>query len=230
MTTIRHFRYIFLTVLVLLSVEGESQVKDACLWSSVEMKISPIKNWKIITCFGYRLNENLTETESIFVETGIQYKLNDYFRISGEYRFMKKNIRLDNYYATRHRYTGEFKTEFPFRQFEIDIALKYQLNQYDAIEHDWGNTKIISRNRDKITLSYKFDKIRLKPFIFHEVFIPLFSTSDYTIDSQRTGGGIEYSIQKKHSLKVMYFVESEKSNSSRYLNYITFLGYGYNFK
>jgi hypothetical protein len=227
MMTIKMIRFGIFILFFFLSTKVESQVKDACLWSSAEFSFSPFKKGNILSGIGYRLNENLSQTERIYAEIGIQYKILKYLRIGIEYRYVEKNIHNERYYATRHRFTGELKIGYQIDRFGFDWACKYQIYKYDDIEHDWGNTKITHYNRNRFTISFLPKNSDIKPYVFSEIFIPLYPASIFFTDTQRTGAGVDFELNKKNTLKLMFFIETEQTNTNRYQNYITNIGYSF---
>lgn len=225
MMTIRLFRFVLVVSFFLLSNLALSQIKDACLWSSIDAKTSLFKNLQLKIEIAYRLNENVQQTEKIYAETGFEYQLNKIFSIAGKYRFIKKNLHNDHFFATRHLYGTELKTTYVVNQFEFNWTSKYQINQFDNAEHDWGNTKLTSCNRNKFSIEYRIKKAEIKIYFFYEMFVPLFSSSYYFVNEHRTGFGLKYNLNNTNAVKLTFMFEEEKDNDEIYNNFIGSIAY-----
>lgn len=220
----------FLFLLFILSINVSAQYKDALIWTSVEAETTVLKNWNLRGEIAYRINNNFQSTDKVYAEAGIQYKINKYFRVSGEYRFIEKNIPEDYFYAERHRLQAKIKSGFKFSEIRFNWTGKYQLKFYDDAEHNWGNTKLTTHIRNKFQFKYKAKGKNLYPYLYYEFFIPLNALSiyQYSFDTHRMAGGLEYEINKKNSLKLYFLFEKEKNDSGDINNYI--YGIGYSFK
>jgi len=228
---IKIIRLSLIFLLLNLSSNVWAQYNDAALWTSLEAETTFKKNLKFRGEIGYRLNDNYQKTDKYYVETGIQYKFNKFLRLSTEYRFIQKNIREDNFYATRHRFTSEIKSGYKFAGMRFNWTGKYQFKIFDEAEHNWGNTKTISHIRNKFQLKYKIKGKTLYPYVYYEFFIPLnvMNLYQYSLESHRIAGGLEYQFNKKNSIKLYFLYEKELHEIEDINSFISGIGYSFSF-
>lgn len=226
---INFFRICMLTVLSLLFANVYAQNNDALLWTSIEVEKKFKSDITLKTEVGYRLYNNYQNIDKYYAELGISYKLNKYFRLLGQYRFVQKEKTFDHYFASRHRVSVGTKSGFKYKKFRFNWTCKYQLKVFDDIEHNYGNTKLSSYNRNKFQVKYKTSSIKLFPYISYEFYIPLHAMSEYqyAIDTQRFLVGMEYKINKKNSFKLFYMLENEQQDFGYFHNNIVGLSYAY---
>ena len=223
------YRVWMLLVFSFLFANVNAQNNDALLWTSIEVEKEFKSKITLKTELGYRLYNNYQNIDKYYGELGIGFKFNKYFKLYGRYRFIQKEKIFDDYFASRHRVTLGTKTGFKYKKFRFNWTCKYQLKVFDDIEHNYGNTKLSSYNRNKFQVKYKASNIKLFPYISYEFFIPLHTMSEYqyTIDTQRFSIGAEYQINKQNSFKLFYMLENELQDFGYLHNNIVGLSYAY---
>lgn len=223
-------RTIFI-ILLLFSINLSGQNKDAALWSSIQAEFSPLKDLDAKIETGYRLQNNFKATDKLYAEAALEYKIWDYLRIAGEYRFSEKYNVEDNFYAERHRVMIKIKTGAKLDDFGFSWTGKFQTSFYDPTEHNWNNPKYISHLRHRFQIKYRNKKCFVYPYTFYEFYIPLKKSDVFYLktDAYRIAGGLEFKILKNNFIKTFFMYEEEMDEHINRQNYIYGLAYSHQF-
>jgi long-subunit fatty acid transport protein len=203
-----------------------AQVNDAGLWTSINIDKKISKKFSISLSEEIRFNENISEMGSIFTDAGINYKINKIIRISGNYRFINKR-RIDDSYSQRHRYYFDFSIRTKFQYFTLMFRTRYQ-SQYKDIYSSPDGKVAENYIRNKLTIKYELDK-KWSFYGSFEMFSPLRTYDKILFDNLRYNAGIEYSINKMHSIDLSYLIQKEYNVKNPWTDYVICVGYNFSF-
>lgn len=207
---------------LLLALDSYSQVQDANLWMNVSIEKKIIPSLSVTLNQEFRLNENITELGTFFTDIGLTYKINKYLRISASYRFTNKR-RLDDSYSKRHRYYFDLTVRKKFSPLILSFRTRFQSQYTDVFSSVEGKTpEYYSRN--KLTLKVDAGK-NIQPYIYAELFSPLKRPYDIFIDHSRYCLGVEYAINRMHSIDVFYMFQKEYNVRNPETDHIIGIGY-----
>lgn len=214
-----------LIFLVVFSSFTYSQVNDAGMWLSCAFQ----KNLKgKFTAFlnpVIRLNENITEVGSAFLDGGLEYKLNKRFRISLNYRFTGRR-RLDDTYSFRNRFYADFTSRTKVKKitFSHRLRIQSQLNDYFTSRNGVIPSYSI-RNRAQI--KYDINK-KNTASLSAELWLSPISQLLYSTN-MRYVGGWEHELNKRSSVTLSYIFQRELSAVNPVTDYIVSLSFSHSF-
>ncbi|MFN6037433.1 MAG: DUF2490 domain-containing protein [Bacteroidota bacterium] len=216
------FNLLFLFV---FSLSNKAQVNDAGLWLSagLEKKINSKFSVSMSPCL--RLNENISEVGSYFIDAGSEYKINKHLRTSINYRIIsRKNV--DDTYGLRHRFYADLSFRKKIKKLTLNYRLRL-LNQYtDILSSDDGKIPDYAI-RNKFQFKYDTDT-KYAPFVSAEIWYRL-NNRDKQFSRYRISGGVEVEINKYSSVVLSYIFQRELNASNANTDYITSVGYNYSF-
>jgi hypothetical protein len=194
-------------VLFLFVLTAFSQEKDFGIWygASAEFRVVNRLEAEIITCF--RTFDKAAKLEEAFLEGEISYKFNDYLAAAASYR-ITENIEDDDAYHIRHKWFVDVKGTLPLGDFKISGRAMFQ-QRYKTYIEDENDELPSSHGRFRLKAQYNFSTLPVDPYIYTEVFCPLFKDSDRVIDKKRAGAGIELNITAHHSFEVEYLFQRD---------------------
>lgn len=203
-----------------------AQEKDAGLWVSVtaEKKVSSFLDVELSQEF--RFYENITELGSAFSEASFQYKIFRKFRVSADYRFIQSR-RLDDTYRLRHRYAFSLTYIYDINRFSFRIREKFQSRYTEVYASDDGK---IPKNilRTRLMIAYDLKK-RYEPFVAGEVYYQLNNPEGNELDKIRYRIGVDYELNKYHSLSIGYLIDQETHQNNPLTDYVFDIGYKFTF-
>jgi hypothetical protein len=196
-----------LCVFSLLAFSAFSQEKDFGIWynASVEFEIINRLEADLSTCF--RTYDNAGKLEQAFLEGGLSYKFNDYLAAAASYRFTE-NIENDDSYHIQHKWFIDVRGTLPVRNLKITGRAMFQQRYKTYIEDD-NDELPSSHGRFRLKAGYDIPAFPVSPYIYTEIFCPLFKDSDRVIDKKRIGGGIELNITAHHSFDAEYIFQRD---------------------
>ncbi len=207
---------------IFMAAKSFSQVQDANLWMNVSVEKKIIQSLSISLNQEFRMNENITELGTFFTEIGATYKINKYFRISANYRFINKR-RLDDSYSKRHRYFFDLTIRKKFSPVILSFRTRFQSQYTDVFSSEDGKIPACY-SRNKLTIKYD-DGNNLKPYFYAELFSPLKHPFDVFIDNARFSAGLEYEINRMNTIDVFYIFQKEYNVNNPETDHVIGLGY-----
>ncbi|HNX06979.1 MAG TPA: DUF2490 domain-containing protein [Bacteroidales bacterium] len=217
-----HFSVAALMLVFLFSMDSNGQTQDANLWMNVtfEKKITPKFSFSVSQEF--RMNENISELGSFFTDLGFEYKITKIIRFSANYRFANKR-RLDDSYSIRHRYYFDLTFRKKFSPVIISFRTRFQSQYADVFS---SNDGIVPKNtiRNKLTIKYDQGK-KLQPYIAAEIYSPLKQPYDVFIRKTRYSAGLEYEINRMHTLDFYYLFQKEYHVKNPVSDHVLGIGY-----
>lgn len=191
----------------LLSISAFPQEKDFGIWYSASAEFDIINKLEadLSTCF--RTFENAGKLEEGFLEGGLSYVFNDYLSASVSYR-ITENIEKDDSYHLRHKWFAGIRGTLPLGDLKLTGRALFQ-QRYKTYIEDENDKLPASHGRFRLKALYDIPAFPVSPYIFGEIFCPLFKDSDRVIDKKRIGGGIELDITAHHSFDVEYIFQRD---------------------
>ncbi|MEI6123074.1 MAG: DUF2490 domain-containing protein [Bacteroidota bacterium] len=223
----KFIRLLYIGIAVVLFSENmQGQTTDAGLWMSLNVEKKITAKLSIALAEEFRMNENMTELGTFFTDVGLTYKINKYIRISGNYRFVNKR-RLDDSYSKRHRYYFDLAFRKRFKPITISFRTRFQSQYADIFSSEDG--KIPSYySRNKLSIKYELNK-KLSPYVSVELFSPLKKPYDIFMDNARYCIGLEYALNRMHSLDFFYLFQREYNVKDPMREHIIGVGYYFSF-
>ena len=157
-----------------------------------------------------RTFENASKIEEAFLEGGAAFSFNKYFGASGSYR-LTKNLEDDNSYYYLHKFFLELKGKVPVNNFTFLGSFRFQTRSKTYIE-EVGDEDLDFAGKLKLKAVYKTPTFPVNPYIYSEVFLPLFaekSSSPETVGKVRYSAGLELKITKKQSVELEYIYQRD---------------------
>ena len=203
-----------------------AQHNDAWQWTtlSIEKKITP--KMSVIVDEELRLFNNISRINLFYTNIGTSYKINNYFKVAGVYRWIEKS-KPDGIYSSRHR-------------FYIDAFFKYKYNPVTFVYRARLQTQVrdINSNEDgtvpesywRSKFDFKFDLNRdYTPYIAAEFRYQFANNrlmeANNTFDRGRYYIGCDYEINKRNSFGLYYMIQREFNVNDPETDYTIGLAY-----
>jgi hypothetical protein len=223
-TTIK--RESLLSCFILLAFNAFAQEKDFGIWYGASAEFEVIKKLEVNLSTCVRTFNNTARLEEAFLEGEISYKFNNYLATAASYR-LTENLEDDDAYHIRHKWFVDVKGTLPVGKFRITGRAMFQ-ERYKTYIEDENDKLPASHGRFRLKALYNFSTLPIDPYIYGEVFCPLFKDSDRVIDKKRIGAGVELDITVHHSFNVEYIFQRDYF-PDLYDENILSLGYSFKF-
>ncbi|HKR05723.1 MAG TPA: DUF2490 domain-containing protein, partial [Bacteroidia bacterium] len=125
------YQLLFVCLFYLKIPVAFSQVKDAGLWSSVNLEKKITQKLTAGLSEELRFNENITELGTAFTEIGVDYKFYKFVSLGISYRFIQKR-RVDDFYSTRHRYNIDLSLKYKIKKISVSLRERFQTQYADV--------------------------------------------------------------------------------------------------
>lgn len=214
--------HLFILFYFLLKGSSMAQVNDAGAWLSLNFEKKITSSLSFNLSEELRFNENLTELGTFFSDAGISYKIKDFLKISGNYRFINKK-RFDNSYSYRHRYYFDLGLKKKIKPLEVLLRLRFQSQYKDIFSSADGMTPE-DYLRTKLTVKMKIKK-SFSPYLYGELFNPLNNPKNKNIDNIRYCAGLEYKINRRYMVDIFYMIQAERNVKNPKTDFLTGLGF-----
>lgn len=205
----------------------QAQVKDAGLWTSINLEKKFNKKWSLNLTEEIRFNENISELGMSFSELSATYQYNKMFGISAGYRFIQKR-QVDDYYSMRHRYLVNINVKNKFKLFSTNLRIRYQ-RQYSDVYSSRNGSEPSDYIRTKLAVKYSTGK-KYTPVISGELFFNTNAPDGLLMDDFRIAAGVEYEFSKRSSLELGYLIDRELQVVNPLTSYVILLGWNYTLK
>jgi len=209
---------LILFILITIPSIGYSQIEsDVKLWTGISIS-KKVNDFKFSFSEDLRFNENMTHTDKVFSEVGVQYKIRKGFYAGANYRFSKDNDYSSKNYNIRHRFDLSLALKHKHKNFRFSFRTKYQIKSATPEE----NSPNFSRN--KIGIKYKLEN-DFTPFISYEFYYQF--NEEKIINRTRGALGTAYKINKKSALKFFYIFENRFNVKTLKYNHIYGVSYSF---
>jgi outer membrane receptor protein involved in Fe transport len=191
-----------------------SQVlSDAKLWTGISVS-KKINDFNFSISEEYRRSENLSQTDKIFTEFDISYKVIKNLTAGITYRFNQDRNFEQGGFDFNHRFNFDLGYDYDFNDFEFSLRTRYQVSK-----EIYSSDKL---NRNKLAIKYKLNK-QIHPYVSYELFYQFNDIRAFNRD--RIEMGTKYKINKNNSLKLGYIFEDKFNRKNLEHNHIYFINY-----
>lgn len=196
-----------LLLLLLSSVETIAQTNDFGVWVGASLKKSFAKHYAVGIETELRLKENVSAIDNILTDVELSRKFGKYVKLSGFYRFSQKN-RIDDFEGV-NRTGADLSGKIP-------LVKKLKLAYRSRYQWQWlkGQTEPYTTFwRNRLGLEYKLTK-KITPYASYELWYRTTQEKTKRFDRNRLMAGIEYDINKVHSVEVYGFFQREMNRNT----------------
>lgn len=190
-----------------------------------ELKI--MKGWHLYAEGDVRFDANFTHYARGKVGVGTDYTFwKKRLKVGVEYDFLNYHDREDQLFDNRHRIKGFVTVAPKFGAWKVGWRCMAQTTFRDERRGDYKfNPKTYLRNR--LSVAWSIPQTRLKLHLSEEFWWRLYKPGDNIIDQLRSVVGIEYKINKHHSLD--FFLRSDNEVQVKNPENVLYVGVAYTF-
>jgi hypothetical protein len=199
-------RLLFISMLFIW-LPAISQNKDFGVWLGGNINHEIFKKVDIGLGVCLRTNQNASHTDQFYTDLGIGYKFNKYIAVSGNYRWIIKDESYNQYFS-RYRFYTDLKLLYPLSNFKFSTRFRLQ-SQYKQYAEKPEDKLPEYYGRIKAQIYYNWPFIPFNPYVSAEWFYPLNNDAVKYADQKRLTIGIEYKINKKHSVDAEFLLQRE---------------------
>ena len=200
-------KWYFAIFLIILPLVAYSQEKDFGIWYGVSAEHKLSGKLIIDLSADIRTFNNASKIEEAFLEGGVTYSINKYASIAGSYR-LTDNIENNNSYYFQHKFFLDLKGNLPLGDFSFSGRLRFQTRTKTYFK-DESEDHPDYTGRIKLKVVYKTPTFPVNPYLYYESFSPMFSDKTKTIEKERLGAGLDFSIAKHHSASIEYIFQRD---------------------
>jgi hypothetical protein len=204
--TIRVIKKFCFILFLLLPFTVFAQDNDFGIWYGASVNKNIIKRLEIDASAMVRTFENAGKVEQGYIEAGLEYKFTDFLSAAASYRLTDKYEEDLDKYLYQHKIFVDLKGNLKVADFVFACRARFQtrIKTYDN-KNDFTDYT----GRIKLKATYKTPSFPVNPYLYGELFIPMFSSEDEAVEKYRLSTGIEYSLSKKHSIEAEYIFEHD---------------------
>jgi hypothetical protein len=208
MTTMNR-RYLILILVQILCASGivSAQDDDFGLWFGVTARHELVKKLNIEFTGSIRTFNNATQIDQTFLEGVGDYTFNKYLSVAGAYRFIN-SLEDDGEYHFRHRLAVDVKGTLPAGRFLFSLRARMQRTELTYIEKQ-GDPTSKSYGRLKMKASYDIASLPLNVYTYDELFVPMFTGSEFKIDGNRIAAGVGLNISRMSGVELEYIFQRD---------------------
>lgn len=190
-----------------------------------ELKI--MKGWHFFAEGDVRFDANFTHYARGKVGVGTDYTFwKKRLKVGVEYDFLNYHDREDQLFDNRHRIKGFVTVAPKFGAWKVGWRCMAQTTFRDERRGDYKfNPKTYLRNR--LSVAWSIPQTRLKLHLSEEFWWRLYKPGDNIIDQLRSVVGLEYKINKHHSLD--FFLRSDNEVQVKNPENVLYVGVAYTF-
>jgi hypothetical protein len=201
-------RLSIITLFLLIITEiGFSQTKDFGIWYGLNGEFSVSKKLEIDVSGSLRTFEKAAKVEETFIEGGVSYKFNKYLSALVSYRFTEQVEDSYGFYP-RHKLFAGIKATLPAGHFNFSSRLLMQYQQKTFIKKQSGDGPDY-HGRLKLKANYKIPSFPVNPYLYYELFSPMFGNSSRFIDKERISAGFELRITNSQAVELEYVFQRD---------------------
>ena len=217
-------RKIIFLFLVTNSFYSSAQQQDAALWASLNAEKKISKHFSGTFFTQYIVNQNLHELGLYFFDAGVNYKFDNNFSASADYRFSNSR-NLDNFYEQRQMFYADLSLAKGFGKFGITARTRIQRQYYSGVFNSDSFRLPKNYSRNKLTLRYRYNWY-WSAYLAEELFYRLDKS---IINAWRTSAGIYYQLNLKNKIELSYAVQQQDNVPNPRTDFITGINYYYRF-
>ena len=191
-----------------------------------ELKI--MKGWHLYAEGDVRFDANFTHYARGKVGVGTDYTFwKKRLKVGVEYDFLNYHDREDHLFDNRHRIKGFVTIAPKFGVWKVGWRCMAQTTFRDERRGDYKfNPKTYLRNR--LSVAWSIPQTRLKLHLSEEFWWRLYKPGDNIVDQLRSVAGLEYSIDRHHTLD--FYLRSDNEIQVKIPENVLYLGIAYSFR
>jgi len=176
-----------------------------------------------------KFNDNATNVDTINHQVALRYRVADFLRISGGYRFIVEPLSnvTTAYINYWHRFYGDARLRFRAKRVSFIYRLRFQEQFGDERQLTGREFKMKHTIRNKVELEFDLPK-KFTAFTYGELFARI-ADNDGILHKWRAAVGLEYDY-KKHDFSLYYMREQLLNGTVAPHANILGIGYSYAFR
>jgi len=195
-------RHVFLIYLSFAALNAFPQEKDFGVWYNIEAEKEMFNDLGFFLAGALRTYMNASEIEEYFIECMIDYKINNYLSLAGNYR-LNNNIEENDKYYPGHRWAADFNATYDIGRF--DLSGRSRIQQRNKTYFEDKEDKIPDVHaRFRLKARYKIPDFPINPYTSLEFFYPLNKEYERDVEKKRFIAGMEYKISQQHFIEIEY--------------------------
>ncbi len=214
-------KHVLLTISLMLAGFIQAQENNAGAWFYFSLEKDLPDKFTTGVEANVRLNENLSEARTIFLEPWVRKEWTDAFSTILSYRAMKRR-NLDNEYENRDRVSIDLKYKFKVKELGIQYRFRTQRVLGLLDEESAQVDKVGMRHR--IKLGYDLSK-KWETSFSGESFYSVAREGMLRHTDLRLKATLEYKLKKRNYLSFGYLLQREYNTSNPLTEYNLIIGY-----
>lgn len=222
-------QFIFLFFLLTCIYSFKAQVNsDAGAWITLSLRHPVSKKLTLVVDEELRIKENYQRINLFYTNLGVDYKLNNFIKLSPTYRFIQKK-HLNGSFSYRHRLMLDVTVKKKFNKITISERVRYQAEVGNYYTSEKG--KLAEHYlRLKTEVKYSLNK-KISPYFSCELRYQIRDPkgkgplTDNGFHRIRNVAGFELEPKKNHVFNLYYLIQSEFYIADPETIYILGLGY-----
>ncbi|MBU0505856.1 MAG: DUF2490 domain-containing protein [bacterium] len=196
------------------------------LWVESGFSYKINKQWSFALEQNLKFNDNVTNVDTINHQISLRYRITDFLRLSGGYRFIVEPLSnvTTAYINYWHRFYGDARFSFSAKRVSFIYRLRYQEQFGDERQLTGREFKMKHTIRNKLELEFDLPK-KFTAFTYGELFARI-ADNDGVMHKWRAALGVEYSY-KKHDFS-LYYMREQMLNGT-VIPHANVLGVGYSY-
>ena len=198
-----------------------SQEHDFQIWTSLAAEKKITKKFNAELEHEIRIEDNVRQVGTILTDAGISYRLTNWLKVSGNYRFTLKRLD-DGFYQDRHRFYCNLHFRHKTNFADYLFRTRYQ-NQFSDLKRDnYINTDNYIRNK------FTFEPKIVQAFVTYislETYHNLNDDKLYSPTDIRTEAGIEYKVSRRQTFNPYFLFQHELRSNKLEFDYVLGLNY-----
>ncbi len=196
---------------IILSSRSHAQIDDMGIWTGITFQTKITRQLEVSLTEQLRLKNDASRISLILSDIGLSYDVTKKLKVGLNYRYIKSN--QDNYFSNRHRFYADIAWKEKIKSISITLRERVQKQYSDYFSSETGKIPVWVL-RSKLTAKLDLDK-KYFPYLSGEIFYLLDNESnEYGLTQYRYEAGINYDINRLHSINP--FLIFQKSHSSKF--------------
>lgn len=223
-----NIRYIILCIAVCICGVAHAQTFETGGVVGVEYDYKILKGWHVSAEGELRFDYNFTHYNRAKLAVGTDYTFwQKRMKVGASYSFLNYHDREDQLFDNRHRIKAFVSLAPKFGQWKVGWRVMAQTTFRDARRGDYPfNPKTYLRNR--LSVSYAIPQTRLKLQLSEEFWWRLYKPGNNIIDQMRTVLGLQYAIDRHHTLD--FYLRYDNEVQVRNPEHVLYFGVAYSFE
>jgi len=216
-------RLSLLLTLFLFFLSGNSQnkvVRDIEAWTGASFQKQLGNKVELALEQEFRIEHNISQLYEVFSGIEGKYALNDQWRFSLGYRFIRNKTNSGDY-ESRYRINTDLAYRKQLNRLRISWRVRWQSR------HDKDETLNTNNIRNRIALKYNIRRFKYTPYFSGEIFYGYKKNSGSDFNKFRLTFGTERNLSNKSEIRGFYRIEKELNEIYPKTTYI--IGLRYNF-